>query len=230
MLVRRLRLDGVRLAKTTTTHELVEQAGPLLVEHVIGSRVKLEHARGAHQPLVEPVEQTEPVEEASRRRERGVAGPLGARRADAVEAQGRKVGAKGGGLKKASRTGSGRARRSKTSARTAQRAESRRPIDDGEVERLEALGSRLADLRRSAGLSQVRLATRAELAPSTIERLEAGTRRTRRSTLGRIARALELPDAAGELVDLAGPAWTRFSVTSGSSAINSRMRLARSSS
>ncbi len=100
MLVRRLRLDGVRLAKTTTTHELVEQAGPLLVEHVIGSRVELEHARGAHQPLVEPVEQTEPVEEASRRRERGVAGPLGARRADAVEAQGRKVGAKGGRIEK----------------------------------------------------------------------------------------------------------------------------------
>jgi transcriptional regulator with XRE-family HTH domain len=108
-------------------------------------------------------------------------------------------------MKKASRTGSGRAKRSETSARTAQRAESRRPIDDGEVDRLEALGSRLADLRRSAGLSQARLATRGELAPSTIERLEAGTRRTRRSTLERIARALELPDAAGELVDLAGP-------------------------
>ncbi len=82
----------------------------------------------------------------------------------------------------------------------------RRPIEAHEVVYLHACGARLAELRRDAGLSQRKLATAAELAPSTVERVEAGTRRTRRSTLDRIAGALNRPEAAAELADLAGPA------------------------
>ncbi len=55
-------------------------------------------------------------------------------------------------------------------------------------------------------MSQATLAERAELARTTVERIEVGTRRTRRSTLERIARALGSPDACEELAALAGPA------------------------
>jgi hypothetical protein len=41
---------------------------------------------------------------------------------------------------------------------------------------------------------------------STIQRIEAGARRTRRSTLDRIAEALGDPQLAGVLAELAGPA------------------------
>jgi len=91
-------------------------------------------------------------------------------------------------------------------ARDAQRSSSRRPIDSAEVPFLEALGTRLAELRVAVGVSQATLAERAELARSTVERIEGGTRRTRRSTLERIAEALDRSGATEELVALVGPA------------------------
>lgn len=69
-----------------------------------------------------------------------------------------------------------------------------------------ALRERGVALFGRAGLSQVRLATAAELASSTIERIESGARRTRRSTLERITAALERPKVAAELAAFAGPA------------------------
>lgn len=94
------------------------------------------------------------------------------------------------------------------------RAACRRPILAGEIPSLEALGRRLRELRRRTGLSQAALARAAQLNGATISRVEAGTRRTRRSTLERIASALvaELPDLGDadrltdDLAALAGPA------------------------
>jgi DNA-binding XRE family transcriptional regulator len=62
----------------------------------------------------------------------------------------------------------------------------------------------MRDLRHDARLSRITLAETAELSESTIERIEGATRRTRRTTLGRIACVLHAN--AEELVDLAGPA------------------------
>lgn len=90
--------------------------------------------------------------------------------------------------------------------RDRERAGSRRPISPAELPHLEALGVRLVELRHEAGLSRRVVAERAQVARSTIERIEAGTRRTRRSTLERIAGALGRLDAARELAALAGPA------------------------
>ena len=59
-----------------------------------------------------------------------------------------------------------------------------------EVEFLEGLGRRLATLRRQAGLTQRALGFRAALSESQIYRIESGARRTRRSTLERVAEAL----------------------------------------
>jgi transcriptional regulator with XRE-family HTH domain len=86
------------------------------------------------------------------------------------------------------------------------RAGSRRPIEAAEITHLEALGARLAAGRRSRRLSQSALAADAELSVSTVQRIEAGTRRTRRTTLERIAAALGDPELADELPRLAGPA------------------------
>lgn len=92
----------------------------------------------------------------------------------------------------------------------AARAAARRPIGPAEVPHLEALGRRLSELRRAAGLSRAALARAAELSSPTVGRLEAGTRRTRASTLARLAGALAGPDEApalvAELAALAGPA------------------------
>jgi transcriptional regulator with XRE-family HTH domain len=55
-------------------------------------------------------------------------------------------------------------------------------------------------------VTQGELAKAAQLSTSTIQRIEAGTRRTRRSTLHRIAEALGDPKLASVLADLAGPA------------------------
>jgi transcriptional regulator with XRE-family HTH domain len=82
----------------------------------------------------------------------------------------------------------------------------RRPIEAAEIPHLEALGARLAAVRRDRGLAQDTLAEAAELSTSGIRRIEAGTRRTRRSTLDRIAAALGDPDLGDELAGLAGPA------------------------
>jgi transcriptional regulator with XRE-family HTH domain len=95
-----------------------------------------------------------------------------------------------------------------------QRAEARRPITDDEVPYLEAMGTALRRLRSEARLSRRILGLRAQVHQSTLTGIEHGSRRTRRSTLERIAAALveELParGTAAELVDylveLAGPA------------------------
>lgn len=97
----------------------------------------------------------------------------------------------------------------------AERARCRRPITPDEVPRLQALGDEIRRLRwRVAHVSRSKLALRAEVSIRQLEQIERAIRRTRRSTLGRIAGALvELrPDigAADELVErlaaLAGPA------------------------
>ena len=62
-------------------------------------------------------------------------------------------------------------------ARRRQRISCRRPIVMNEVEFLEALGRRLATLRRQAGLTQRGLGFRAALSESQIYRIESGTRR-----------------------------------------------------
>ena len=82
----------------------------------------------------------------------------------------------------------------------------RRPIQPAETPYLSALGNRLRELRRDRGLTQAQLAVAADLSRRHVERLEAGTRRTRRSTLSRIAEALGGPSLENELVTLAGPA------------------------
>jgi transcriptional regulator with XRE-family HTH domain len=74
--------------------------------------------------------------------------------------------------------------------REASRKACRRPIDEWEVAHLERLAAGLRTARNVAGLSQDALAWRANLNPSTIYRIEAGVRRTRLSTLRRIAEAL----------------------------------------
>jgi transcriptional regulator with XRE-family HTH domain len=65
-----------------------------------------------------------------------------------------------------------------------------RPIEWHEVQHLHRMGDQLTALRRTAGLSQRRLADLAGLHRVSVARIEAGQRRTRRSTLARIAMAL----------------------------------------
>jgi transcriptional regulator with XRE-family HTH domain len=67
------------------------------------------------------------------------------------------------------------------------RASSRRPIEDWETPYLEALGAALKTARLAAGLSRAGMARGAEVSEETIYRIEAGLRRTRLSTLERIA-------------------------------------------
>jgi transcriptional regulator with XRE-family HTH domain len=80
--------------------------------------------------------------------------------------------------------------------RARERAECRRPIEDGEVPFLEALGARLLALRSAAGFTRWKLAQGAKLSENTIARIESGTRRTRGTTLERIAQALGTPHGA----------------------------------
>jgi transcriptional regulator with XRE-family HTH domain len=82
----------------------------------------------------------------------------------------------------------------------------RRPLQPEETPYLIAVANRLREVRRSRGLTQAELAVAAELSRRHVERLEAGNRRTRRSTLSRIAEALGDPSLEDELVGLAGPA------------------------
>lgn len=95
-----------------------------------------------------------------------------------------------------------------------QRAFSRIPITDSEAWFLERLGAQLRAYREDAGLSRPALAAAAQLSAGHLGQLEWGVRRTRRSTLTRIAWALHGSDAdpdaleafVDELVALAGPA------------------------
>lgn len=97
--------------------------------------------------------------------------------------------------------------------RTRERLTCRRPISADEVVALEALGRELAATRRAAGYSQVALAKAVGMHPTSISRIEIGTRRTRRSTLHRIAELLIEAEANTDEVvlmerwtQLAGPA------------------------
>lgn len=90
----------------------------------------------------------------------------------------------------------------------------RRPLLRREQPHALRLGRQIAMLRRTANLSQRDLAIAADLSRVQVSRIETGSRRTRRSTLARIALALvaELPTAgpvetlAGDLATTAGPA------------------------
>jgi transcriptional regulator with XRE-family HTH domain len=94
------------------------------------------------------------------------------------------------------------------------RREARRPIESWEVPQLERLGCLLRVLRKAAGMTQRDLARSAELSSWMVSQIELGTRRTRRSTLRRIARAIvgADPNASTEdelteqLVEAAGEA------------------------
>ena len=96
--------------------------------------------------------------------------------------------------------------------REASRQSSRRPIEPWEVAHLERLAAGLRTARAAAGLSQCALAWRAGMNPSTIYRIEAAVRRTRLSTLQRIAEALvgaapwmgDAERATADLATLAG--------------------------
>lgn len=70
----------------------------------------------------------------------------------------------------------------------------RRPLEEGELADARALGLLLVDLRRERNLTQVDVAARAGLAVRSLRRLEQGERRTRLSTLQRLATALEPGD------------------------------------
>jgi transcriptional regulator with XRE-family HTH domain len=68
------------------------------------------------------------------------------------------------------------------------------------------MGARLAELRRKRRLAQTDLAEIAKLSTRGFQRIEAGHRRTRLSTLDRLAAALGDESLARELAALAGPA------------------------
>lgn len=99
-----------------------------------------------------------------------------------------------------------------TTDRSRSRRGSRRPIASWEVFYLERLGDLLRTRRRSAGLTQLELAHRSQLLG--LSNIERGVRRTRPSTIARIAKALvsahpRLNDSeavAAGLVEAAGPA------------------------
>ena len=90
---------------------------------------------------------------------------------------------------------------SETSWVEAERARCRRPITTDEVAGLEALGPALRWYRwRVARLTRSDLAVRSEVSVRQIEQIERGIRRTRRSTLERLAAALwEAEDAAAAI-------------------------------
>ena len=103
---------------------------------------------------------------------------------------------------------------SETSWIEAERARCRRPITADEVAGLEALGDELRRLRwKVARVARPALSVRAQVSVRQIEQIEQAIRRTRRSTLKRIAAALvemkpELGEAAAlaeRLAELAGP-------------------------
>lgn len=90
----------------------------------------------------------------------------------------------------------------------------RRPVEPHELEPLRALGQRLRALRLQAGISPGQLGRAGPVGSRQVERIEQGTRRTRRSTLDALVAVLLLarPDLGdreqlvADLVALAGPA------------------------
>lgn len=91
---------------------------------------------------------------------------------------------------------------------------SRRPILAREQPHLQRLGTLLSTTRRALGMTQAEVAREAALHWTSLQRIELGTRRTRRSTLRRIAAAFvlreprlgPLDDLLDDLVTAAGPA------------------------
>jgi transcriptional regulator with XRE-family HTH domain len=91
---------------------------------------------------------------------------------------------------------------------------SRRPIEAWEEPHLERLGQLLRQQRNAASLTQRELGNASELSLGMICQIEFGDRRTRYSTLARIAKALALVHPAikdpkkihESLVEAAGPA------------------------
>lgn len=85
------------------------------------------------------------------------------------------------------------------------RAQARRPLTDEELPDAESLGQELRSLRLRARLSQVELVYWSSLSSNHVFNLEHACRRTRHSTLLRIARVLvdHLPDYLGSADDLA---------------------------
>lgn len=98
---------------------------------------------------------------------------------------------------------------------TDRRRQCRRPIQDHEVGHLERMGAALRAVREGLGVTPTQLARAAQINRSTLWRIELGERRTRESTLRRIAHGLAVLTPEGsvhsarlvqQLVDLAGPA------------------------
>jgi transcriptional regulator with XRE-family HTH domain len=95
-----------------------------------------------------------------------------------------------------------------------QRAASRRKIEAWEAPHLEALGAEVRRLRKLTTLTVAEFAWEIEVCVQHLWRLERGVRRTRRSTLARIAEAVdaEVPELGGtkviltRLLELTGPA------------------------
>lgn len=98
--------------------------------------------------------------------------------------------------------------------------EGRRPLRAYERVHLERLGRLLATTRRAVGMTQESLALAAGISRVQLARIEGGTRRTRRSTLTRLAAALivEAPSLGSverlvdDLVEEVGPALAEESV------------------
>ena len=87
----------------------------------------------------------------------------------------------------------------------ARRSGTRRPLTDEEFPHLEALGAELRELRERASLSRSQLGWAATVSVTHLANLEGGHRRTRRSTLLRIAGVLvdHIPGYLGSPDDLA---------------------------
>lgn len=102
---------------------------------------------------------------------------------------------------KSARAGSGSPA---TVATVAGVATTRVPLQRHEVPYTVALGRLIRSRRLAAGLTVAQAADAAELSPRHWRRLEAGERRTRSSTLDRIAQALDADPV--ELAATAGPA------------------------
>ncbi len=95
------------------------------------------------------------------------------------------------------------------------RAQSQRPISREEVPHLLKLGRKVRSLRRSVLMTQDQLGRGAKISRQQVARIEAGTRRTRESTLRALAEVLTgsrwfdlgcPEELTAELVRLAGPA------------------------
>ena len=90
-----------------------------------------------------------------------------------------------------------------------------RPRRKAEV--LPGLGARVRDLRRARGLTQERLAERANVKAETMSRIENGVNTPDLATLARIAKALKVGVPTmflhGEVGDLTEPLTARFLMT-----------------